>query len=578
MDYKAIYDYWLNDPYFDAATRDELRSIGGDENEIRERFYKNLEFGTGGLRGVIGAGVNRMNIYTVSRATQGLCNYILKQKNANDTQPSSIAVAYDSRRFSKEFAVQTALVAAGNGIKAYIFPELAPTPMLSYAVRKLNCASGVVITASHNPPEYNGYKAYWSDGCQIPYPRDEEIIGEVNALTSYADIKTTDRDEAERRGLFQVMPGYVADDYIDTIKKLCININDIKQAAAELQIVYTPLNGTGAAPVKRVLGELGFVNVKIVPEQANPDPDFTTAKSPNPEDPRAFVLAKRLAVETGADIIVATDPDADRVGVVARNAAGDYEHLNGNMTGIILTEYLLSQMKRAGALPVNPAIVSTIVSTKLTARIANAYGAAYFDVLTGFKYIGGKIRDFEEQGGYNYVFGFEESFGYLPGMHARDKDGVASAMLVCETAAYYKQKGMTLFDALNEIYVKYGFYKEGIHTIFHEGIEGAKRIKSIMADLRGRDAARINGRKVLEIDDYQTGYGKNTVTGSTVKLTLPVSDVMYYGLENDYWFCARPSGTEPKIKIYFGVKTDSMERADSELTQFMDDCLKFIGE
>ena len=576
MDYIESYNYWLNDPYFDEATKNELRTISDDADEIKERFHKNLEFGTGGLRGVIGAGANRMNIHTVSKATQGLCNYILKQRDYK--KEMGVVIAYDSRRFSKEFAERAALVIAGNGIKAYVFPELTPTPALSFAIRRLNCISGIVITASHNPPEYNGYKAYWSDGGQVPYPRDEEIINEVDAIRSFSDIVTADRAAAEADGLFNIVPRYVTDDYIETVKAQCINKNIVSDGGGSLKIVYTPLNGTGNAPVRRVLRELGFANVYVVPEQTDPDPDFTTIGYPNPEDPKAFILAKKLAAETDADILIATDPDADRVGVVAKTSGGEYEHLSGNMTGTLIVNYILSQKKANGTLPSDAAVVSTIVSTKITREITKTYGAAYFDVLTGFKYIGEKIKEFEASGAHTYVFGFEESFGYLPGPYARDKDGVATAALICEIAAHYKLRGMTLSDGLVEIFEKYGYYKESTVTVTHGGIEGAARIASIMNKLRGRYPETIGGRAVTEIRDYKKSLARNMRAGTDHKLTLPVSDVLYYETDDDSWFCVRPSGTEPKIKIYFGVRAATAAGADAKIKSLTEDATAFLDE
>ena len=584
MDYLESYEYWSNDLYFDAATRNELASIK-DRREIMERFYKNLEFGTGGLRGIIGAGTNRMNIYTVARATQGLCNYILasvassaREGGADHMPPLCIVVAYDSRRLSKEFAERVALVAAGNGIRAYVFPEIAPTPVLSFAIRRLGCISGVVITASHNPPEYNGYKAYWSDGGQVPYPRDEEIIRCVDAITSYDEIKIADRAHAEADGLFLTTPREVTDDYINIIKEYAVDADVINKYGGSLTIVYTPLNGTGNVPVRRVLSEFGFDGVRVVPEQEGPDPNFTTVGYPNPEDPKAFVLAKKLAAQIDADIIIATDPDADRVGVVAKDKTGGYAHLSGNMTGTLLTHYILSHKKANGTLPDNAAVVSTIVSTKITREIAEKFGAAYFDVLTGFKYIGEKIKEFEESGSHSYAFGFEESFGYLPGPYARDKDGVATTMLVCELAAYYKRRGMTLFDGLDEIFNEYGYYKESTKTITHEGVEGAERIKAIMDSLRENEILTIGGAPVTETRDYKTGIEKNTATGAEKKITLPVSDVLYYATGDGSWFCVRPSGTEPKIKMYFGVRAESAGDADKKLESFMREASALLGK
>ena len=574
MGYMEKYNEWLTNPFFDEQTKQELLSIQDDENEIEYRFHKDLEFGTAGLRGVMGAGTNRMNIYTVRKATQGLCNYILKQEEYH--KDMGICIAYDSRRFSPEFAEQAALVIAANGIKAYVFPELTPTPMLSFTVRRLNCISGIVITASHNPAEYNGYKAYWSDGCQVPYPRDFEIIQEVDAIASFSEIKIADPLQAKQNGLYTFVSDDIVDDYIETVKALSINHDVIADVKATLKIVYTPLNGAGNKPVRRVLNELGFKSIFVVPEQEMPDSNFTTVGYPNPEVADAFSLANNLANEVEADIIIATDPDCDRVGVISKSASGEYINLSGNMAGILLTEYILSEKKKNNTLPSNAAVVSTIVSTNLTAEIAKAYGADYFDVLTGFKYIGGIIRDFEASGSHTYIIGFEESIGYLPGSYARDKDGVAATMLICELAAYYKKRNMTLPDALDEIFAKYGYFSEGVENIVHEGIEGAKRIKKIMSDLREKEPDKINGYTVTNIRDYLSGITRNKLSGTQSQLTLPVSDVLYYELEDDSWFCVRPSGTEPKIKIYFGVKESSKALADDKLQALMKNAMDFI--
>ncbi len=562
MGYQEQYNYWLNDPYFDEKTKEELRAVGDDHKEIEERFYKELEFGTGGLRGIIGAGTNRMNIYTVRKATQGLANYILKQ----GTQAKGVAIAYDSRRMSPEFADVAALCLNANGIKAYVFESLRPTPMLSYAVRKLGCTAGIVVTASHNPPEYNGYKAYWEDGAQVAYPRDEEIIREVKAVTDYNDVKTMEKAEAEKAGLYNVIGKDIDDPYMEEIKKQIIHPEVIKEMADDIKIVYTPFHGTGNIPVRRVLTELGFKHVYVVPEQELPDPDFTTLEYPNPEDPKAFTLALKLAKEKDADIVLATDPDADRLGIYAKDTkTGEYVPFTGNMSGMLIGEYIFRERKATGTLPENPALVTTIVTTNLTMPIAADYGAKLIEVLTGFKYIGEQIKLFEQNHTYNYVFGLEESYGCLAGTHARDKDAVVAVMCLCEVAAFCKKQGITLWDQMINIYKKYGFFKEGIHTLTMKGMEGAEEIKAIMNRLRENPPKEFAGLKVLKFRDYDKNVILDMASGEKSETGLPKSNVLYFELENDSWCCARPSGTEPKIKFYMGIKGDSLEDADKKL-------------
>lgn len=569
-----LYNQWLEDTYFDEETKNELRSIADNEKEIQERFYKELEFGTGGLRGIIGAGTNRMNKYTVRKATQGLANYILAHKEYDNKK--GVAIAYDSRRFSKEFAQEAALVLNGNGIKTYLFKELAPTPELSFAVRHLDCIAGIVITASHNPPEYNGYKVYWSDGAQVPPPYDEEIIKEVQKVTDFSQVKVKDKSEAEKEGLFNIIDEKIHDAYVEAVKAQSINGDIIKKLADNFTIVYTPLHGTGNKPVRRVLKELGFKNVIVVPEQEKPDPDFSTVSYPNPEDPKAFELAIKLAKENNADIIIGTDPDADRVGVLVRDENGEYNVLTGNMTGVLLAEYLLSAKKSKGTLPDNGIIIKTIVSTKMADAVAKAYNVALMEVLTGFKFIGEKIKEFEKTGEYEYLFGFEESYGSLVGTYARDKDAVVASMLACELAAVYKDKGMTLYEGLQELYKKYGYYKESLKSITLEGIEGQEKIQSLLASVRNNPPSEIAGMKVLEIRDYKEQVAKNLLTSETRKIVLPKSNILYFVLENEAWFCIRPSGTEPKVKIYFGVKGSSEEDANKKLDQLVNDIMNNI--
>lgn len=574
MGYMENYKKWCEDTYFDEAIRAELKAIEGNDKEIQERFYKDLEFGTGGLRGIIGAGTNRLNIYTVSKATQGFANYIIKQ--GEDAVKKGVAIAFDSRRMSPEFAEITALVLNGNGIKTYIYPSLRPTPMLSFAVRELNCTGGVVITASHNPPEYNGYKVYWADGGQVPYPRDEAIIEEVNAVTDFHTIKTANKDEAVKAGLFNVIGEEVDEAFDKNVLAQIVNPEIIKEQH-DLKIVYTPIHGSGNKPVRRVLKKAGFENVTVVPEQELPDSEFTTVGYPNPENPAVFELAIKLAEKIDADIILGTDPDCDRVGAVVKTKDGSYTVLTGNMTGTLICNYICSQKAKLGTLPKNGALVSTIVSSEMTKAIAKKYNLAYFDVLTGFKYIGEKIKEFEQTGEYQYVFGFEESYGCLSGTYARDKDAVVASLLICEMAAYYKSRGMSLYDGLMELYDTYGVYKEIIHSITLKGIEGIENMKKIMDTLRKDAPSEIAGVKVTETRDYLEDKIVDVATGKVSPTNLPKSNVLYFTLADDTWFCVRPSGTEPKIKIYFGTKADTVENAEKKIATAQDGIMKVVN-
>ncbi len=563
MDYMKRYKSWLECSYFDEETKSELKGIENDENEIKERFYKDLEFGTGGLRGIIGAGTNRINKYTVGRATQGLADYIkAENKGRNDL---SVAIAYDSRNKSDEFAQRAGVVLAANGIKAYVFDELRPTPELSFAVRELGCDAGIVITASHNPPEYNGYKVYGPDGGQVPYPKDEAIISMVNKVEEYDKVKEMPLEDAKAKGLYEIIGSKIDDAYTEKLKEQSINGDIIEKMADSIKIVYTPLHGTGNKPVRRILKEIGFKNVFVVPQQELPDKNFSTVGYPNPEDPEVFKLALEIAEKEDADVIIGTDPDADRVGVVVKNNDGKYVVLTGNMTGALLTDYVLGQKKAKGILSGNGAVVKTIVTTEMIRPIAKEYGVEVFDVLTGFKYIGEKIKQFEETGSNTFEFGFEESYGCLSGTYARDKDAVVAAMLVAEMAAYYKNKGMTLYEGLTVLYEKYGFYREGIKSITLKGIEGLEKIQYIMTALRNNPPSEFNGMKVEWLRDYKEKVFKNILTGETETTNLPPSNVLHYTLLGDAWVCVRPSGTEPKIKIYFGVKGGSLEDAENKL-------------
>lgn len=571
MDYLEKYKEWCNNPVFDEDTRRELLAIKGDDKEIKERFYKDLEFGTGGLRGVIGAGTNRMNIYTVGKATQGLANKIIKENGQN----KGVAIAYDSRRMSKEFSEMTALILNANGIKSYRFESLRPTPELSFAVRELGCIAGVVITASHNPPEYNGYKAYWEDGAQVTPPKDKELIEEVNSITDYSTIKKMNKEDAVKAGLYIEIGKEIDDRYMEEVKKQSLNMDIIKEMADDMTIVYTPLHGTGNLPVRRVLKELGFKNVFVVPEQELPDGNFPTVSYPNPEDPKAFELALKLAKEKDADLVLATDPDADRLGVYAKDPkTNEYVSFTGNMSALLIAEYILSEKQKRGQIPSNGALVSTIVSSNLAPAIAKEYNIKSIETLTGFKYIGEQIKFFEQNHSYEYLFGFEESYGCLAGTYARDKDSVVAVMLLCEAAAFYKKQGLTLWEQMIRIYEKYGYYRETLATITLKGIEGQEKIKQIIDKLRNSKVEYIGKFKVIGTRDYQKKVTKNLVTGEEGITTLPTSNVLYFELENDAWCCVRPSGTEPKIKFYMGVKEDSMEKADSELNELRESMLK----
>ncbi len=575
MGYMDTYKQWCDNEYFDESTRAELKSIAGNEAEIEDRFYKDLEFGTGGLRGVIGNGTNRMNIYTVRKATQGLANFIIKEKAAD----RGVAIAYDSRRMSPEFANEAALCLNANGIKAYIFPTLRPTPELSFALRELKCIAGIVVTASHNPPEYNGYKVYWEDGAQITAPKDTQIINEVKAVTDYNTVKTMDIDEARACGLYNVI-GYDMDDkYIAALKKMSLNGDIIKQVADDIKIVYTPFHGTGNVPVRRILKELGFKHVYVVPEQEKPDPDFTTLEYPNPEDPKAFTLALKLAKEKDADIILATDPDADRLGVYSKDSkTGEYMSFTGNMSGMLIAEYILSQRKEKGLLHDNGAFVKTIVSTNMADAIAKEYNVKLIEVLTGFKFIGEQIKLFEQQHTYEYEFGFEESYGCLVGTHARDKDAIVAVMALCEAAAFYKSKGLTLWDQMINIFDKYGYYKEGQKAITMKGAEGAAQIAQMMDDLRKNPPKKFGDWDVVEFRDYKTKECTDIKTGAKSDTGLPVSNVLYFDLTDNAWCCARPSGTEPKIKFYMGVKGTGLDDANEKLAKLTDAVMEAIGQ
>ena len=568
MNYMDQYKFWLEDSYFDEGTKEELRKIADNQAEIEDRFYKDLAFGTGGLRGVIGAGTNRMNIYTVRKATQALANYIVTQGGAD----KDVAIEYDSRYYSPEFADETALCMAANGIKAYVFDELRPTPELSFALRTLGCISGIVVTASHNPPEYNGYKVYWEDGAQVTAPKDHEIIDEVEHVTDFHTVKTMSKDDAIEAGLYQYIGEEIDVAYMEELKKQIIHPEIIKEVADELKIVYTPFHGTGNKPVRRILAELGFKHVYVVPEQERPDPAFTTLDYPNPEDPKAFTLALKLAKKVDADIVLATDPDADRLGIYAKDSkTGEYMPFTGNMSGMLIAEYILRERTATNRMPVDPVMVSTIVTTNMAAAIAADYNVELREVLTGFKYIGEQIKWMEQAGKGHYVFGLEESYGCLAGTHARDKDAIVAVMCLCETAAWCKKHGMTCWDQMLALYEKYGYYKETQYAITLKGIDGAAQISAMMDKLRSNPPKNFGDLQVVEMRDYDKDQVKDMATGAVRPTGLPKSNVLYFELTNNSWCCARPSGTEPKIKFYMGVKGTSLEDAQAKVDKLTAD-------
>ena len=573
MNYMDEYKKWCEGSEFDEETKRELLSIKDDEKEIEDRFYKELEFGTAGLRGVIGAGTNRMNKYTVGKATQGLANYILKQ----GVQDKGVAISYDSRKMSKEFSMQTALILNANGISTYLFESLRPVPELSFAVRNLGCTAGIMITASHNPPKYNGYKVYWDDGAQIVSPRDVDIINEVRNVQNFSDIKEMNQKEAEEKGLLHYVGTEMDDKFIGVLKSYILNPDIVKEQGKNLKVVYTPLHGTGNMIAERLLKEIGIENLYVVPEQKEPDGNFPTVDYPNPEDPKAFKLALELAKKVDADVVLATDPDADRLGVFAKDSkTGEYMNYTGNMSALLIAEYRISELKEKGLLPENGMLIKTVVSSNLADAIAKNYDLELIEVLTGFKNIGAVMRKAEETGDKKYVFGFEESYGCLIGDYARDKDGIAAVMSLCEAACFYKSKGLTLWDQMNNIYKKYGYYKEAQVSIVREGAEGAEEIKAMMTRMRDKKVDKIGDRKVKVFKDIDRDIVENMGTGEISKTGLPKSNVLYYDLPDDEWCCVRPSGTEPKIKLYMGVKGNSENDADEKLQNLKDDMTKLV--
>ena len=574
MNYLEEYKKWCESPEFDEETKKELLAIKDDEKEIEDRFYKELEFGTAGLRGIIGAGTNRMNKYTVGKATQGLANYILEQ----GTQNKGVAISYDSRKMSKEFSMQTALILCANGIKTYLFESLRPVPELSFAIRELKCTAGIMITASHNPPKYNGYKVYWDDGAQIVSPRDKDIIAKVRAVENFTQIKEISEEEAKNKGLLNFVGKEMDDKYIEKLKSLVLNPDIVKEQGKKLKVVYTPLHGTGNMVAERLLKEIGIENLYVVPEQKEPDGNFPTVDYPNPEDPKAFTLALELAKKVDADVVLATDPDADRLGIFTKDEkTGEYKTDTGNMSALLIAEYRITQKKEKGMLPENGMIITTIVSSNLTKAIGEYYGLEVIEVLTGFKNIGAIMRKAEENQDKKYVFGFEESYGCLIGDYARDKDGIAAVMALCEAACYYKSRNKTLWDQMNDIYEKYGYYKEAQVSIVREGAEGAEEIKQMMTNTRNKDIKEIGDYKVLTFKDIEKDYVKDMVSGEISKTGLPKSNVLYYELEDNSWCCVRPSGTEPKIKLYMGIKGKTDEEASEKLEKLKTAMLKIVN-
>lgn len=572
MNYREIYKQWIEDPYYDEETKAELLAIKDDEKEIEDRFYKELEFGTGGMRGVIGAGTNRMNKYTVRKAAQGLANFVKNQEKSE----KKVAIAYDSRRCSYEFALETALVMACNDIKAYLFDELRPTPELSFTVRHLGCDAGVVITASHNPKEYNGFKAYGNDGCQLPPKESDDVIKEVESIKDISKIRCMKKEEALKQGLLEIIGKEIDDAYIDAVKKSGINPELCRKYGKETKIIYTPIHGTGNKPVRRVLKEIGFDDVLVVKEQELPDSEFSTVKYPNPEEKAVFNIAIQMAKKEGVELIIGTDPDADRVGVVVKDDQGEFITLTGNQIGCLLLEYILSQKLQNHDLPKNAFVVKTIVSSDLARKIAEEYKVEILDVLTGFKFIGEQIKLLHDTNKKKFLFGFEESYGYLSGTYARDKDAVVASMLVAEVYAWYRSRGMNLYQGLSELFEKYGYVREGVDSFTLKGKEGLEKINDAMESLRAMDIKKVGHKDIYVISDYKKQIKRNVKTNEDSKISLPVSNVLHFTMDPGFWFCVRPSGTEPKIKIYYGVTSDSLEGSEKELSILKHDVMSIV--
>ncbi|MFT8341969.1 phospho-sugar mutase [Clostridium beijerinckii] len=571
MNYKEKYNVWINSDFINEETKNELKSIS-DEKEIEDRFYQDLDFGTGGLRGVIGAGSNRMNIYTVAQATQGFANYL----NDNFKDPS-VAIAYDSRNMSKEFAKAAALNLCANNIKVYLYESLRPTPVLSFTVRELKCSGGIVITASHNPKIYNGYKVYDEFGGQVTDEKAKMIINSVKAVDDFSKIKSMDENVALEKGLLKYIGEDVDKVYYEKVKGLTIRTDLVKEKASNLNVIYTPIHGSGNVPVRTVLKELGYSNVKVVKEQEAPDGNFPTASYPNPENPDVFELALKMAKTENPDIIFGTDPDCDRIGLVVKDSTGEYKVLTGNQTGLLLTNYILSSMKETNKLPQNGVVIKTIVTTEGARSIAEDFDIKIMDVLTGFKYIGEKIREFEDAGDRDYIFGFEESYGYLAGNFVRDKDAVIAAMLVCEMCLYYKEQGKSLYDALIDLYEKYGYFKETLVSLELKGKEGQEKIANCIEALRNNPVSEVNGVKIITRLDYKLSVEENTVNNTKAPIDLPKSNVLKYILEDGSYFVVRPSGTEPKMKVYLAVKSNSLDNAEKDIATFKEKVMEIIN-
>ncbi|SFC54273.1 phospho-sugar mutase [Clostridium uliginosum] len=571
MNYKEKYNSWINSESINKETKNELKGIS-DEKEIEDRFYKDLDFGTGGLRGVIGAGSNRMNVYTVAKATQGFANYL----NENFKNPS-VAIACDSRNMSKEFAKSAALTLCANNINVFLYESLRPTPVLSFATRELKCSGGIVVTASHNPKQYNGYKVYDEFGGQVTDEKANKIIDCVNSIEDFSQIKSIDEKVALESGLLKYIGEDIDKIYIERVKGLAIRKELVNKKADTLKVIYTPIHGAGNVPVRRVLSELGYAGVEVVKEQEAPNGNFPTASYPNPENPDVFKLALEMAKTSNPDIIFGTDPDCDRIGVVVKDSSNKYKVLTGNQTGILLTHYILSSLKETNNLPENGVVIKTIVTTEGARSIAEDFNIEIIDVLTGFKYIGEKIREFEDSGSNTYLFGFEESYGYLAGDFVRDKDAVIASMLICEMCLYYKEQGKSLYDALIEIYEKYGYFNETLVSLELKGKEGQEQIAACIEAMRNTNIDEIGGVKIVKKFDYKLSVEKNVLEKTQNKINLPKSNVLKFILEDESYFVVRPSGTEPKMKIYLAVKGRSLDNAEEKVEEFKEKVMKLIN-
>ncbi|MGN4544946.1 phospho-sugar mutase [Bacillus cereus group sp. MYBK95-2] len=571
MNWKQEFSRWLSYAQLDAELKEQLENMKQDEKKIEDSFYKNLEFGTGGMRGELGAGTNRLNVYTVRKATKGLASFI--EKLGEEAKKRGVVVAYDSRHKSPEFAMEVAATLGARGITTYVFESLRPTPVLSFAVRHLHTVSGIVLTASHNPPEYNGYKVYGEDGGQLPPKEADELISYVNAVEDELTVEVADVEQLKADGLLHIIGQEVDNAYAAELNNVIINKEMVQKVGKDLKIVFTPLHGTSNISVRRGLKEVGFTDVTVVKEQELPDPNFSTVKSPNPEEHAAFEYAIRDGEKVGADVLIATDPDADRLGVAVRNHNGEFQVLTGNQTGALMLDYLLSQKKENGTLPENGVVLKTIVTSEIGRTIAKAYGLDTVDTLTGFKFIGEKIRQYEESGQYEFQFGYEESYGYLIRPFCRDKDAVQSVLFACEVAAYYKSQGKTLYDGLLEVFEKYGFFREDLVSLTLKGKDGAEKIQEMMATFRENPPKEVAGLTVVAVEDYKASILTSLQDGHKEEIHLPKSNVLKYQLEDGSWFCLRPSGTEPKIKFYFGVKDSSLQNSEQKLLTIKEDIM-----